>query len=163
MSGIASEKRRMPGRCATFATCWSAGSSGAGGPTLYTRPGTFMRPSRGSAQRSPSIRLSFTPPPPLDVEHRLRDPPRALALEPRRVPGDRLHVHALRVPRRIVPRERDHRLGAVLAGAEDLELARDQALGREAEEELAQERDRGAREAGAARDREPLLPLRRRG
>src|SRR5512144_2597358 len=107
MSGIASEKRRMPGRCATFATCWSAGSSGAGGPTLYTRPGTFIRPSRGSSHRSPSMRRRFTVRSYalLDVEHELRDPPVALAREPRGVPGHRLHVGALGVALRIVARE----------------------------------------------------------
>ncbi len=34
MSGMASDHFTIPGRWATFATCCSAGSSGAGGPSL---------------------------------------------------------------------------------------------------------------------------------
>jgi len=62
----------------------------------------------------------------------------------------------------IVAREGHRRLGAVLPGAVDLHLGGDQPLGGEPEEQLPQERDRGAGEAGPARDGDALLALGRR-
>src|SRR5512139_1884848 len=106
----------MPGRCATLTTCSRALSSRTRSSWLaarYTRPGTFMRPSRGISQRNGLTCRSFTliRASPSHVEHHRGDPAPSFLLEARGVKRHGLQRKSLGVALGIVAARADEHLG----------------------------------------------------
>src|SRR5262249_27385542 len=138
MSGMARAWPTMPGRCATLATCTSAGSSRTSSISFslaYTRAGTRIPPWRGISHTYSPTRVSRSGATASDIEDHAR-PPATVGLPDRQLMvGDTLDLRMDLVPGGVNRLTPQGAAGNPVVHRFDLELAGEESVRSECHEE----------------------------